>query len=190
MSARDPQAGSDQEEVARVEVIPAREPDDGRVVVPRDRRERLARPDDMDGGHRALPVVSRRVVSGNRDAVRKGHRVALDECRERVRADDAVGVHVKALLHEAHAVERRAVEVGVDGDADSLAEKQELEHRDVPAERPAVQRPRAEERAAERAEGGARLRVRETGDGEPFARWKARTAATCRGPEIASIGPR
>ncbi len=129
-------------------------------------------------------------VGDDGDAVRERHGLPPDERRERVRADDAVAAQVQALLHEAHAVQCRAVEVRVDGDADPLADEQELEHGDVPAERAAVERPRAEERAAERPERGARARVGEARDGQPVDPLEGAVAATVSGPEIASIGPR
>ena len=132
----------------------------------------------------------RRVRSGNGDAVRKRHRLLLDERRERVRADDAVPGQVEALLHEAHAVDGRAVDVRVDGNADPLADEQELEDGDVPAERAAMQRARAEERTAERAERRARACVRETGDREPVHPLEGARRGDRLRPEIASIGPR
>ena len=88
------------------------------------------------------------------------------------------------------AVQGRAVVVRVDGDADPLVDEQELEHGDVPAERSAVQRAGAEERAAERPDRRARACVRETRDGEPLHPLEGAHAATVSGPEIASIGPR
>ena len=160
---RNLEARPDQEEVGRIEVIEPRELRDRGVVAPSDRRERLARPHDVDR-QRAMRVlvVMGRVRSDDGDAVRERHRLLLDERRERVRADDAVPGQMEPLLHEAHAVEGRAVVVRVDRDADPLADEQELEDGDVPAERAAVQRAGAEERTAERPERLARACVRET----------------------------
>ena len=84
--------------------------------------------------------------------MRERHRLPLDERRKRVRPDDAVAAQVEAPLQEPDAVQRRAVEVRVDRDADPLADEQELEHGDVPAERAAAERARTEERPAERPE--------------------------------------
>jgi hypothetical protein len=156
---------TDQKEVARVEMIPPCELRDRGVVVARDRRERLARPDHVDPGRRAMPVVMGLVV-GDEGVVGERDRLPLDERRERVRPDDAVAAKVEALLHEAHAVQRRAVVVRVDRNADPLAHEQELEHRHVPAERAVVKCARAEERAAERPHRGSRARVREARDRE------------------------
>ena len=95
------------------------------------------------------------------------------------------------LLHEPHAVQRRPVVVRVDGDVDPLADEQELEHGDVPAERAAPKRARAEERAAERPESLARARVGEARAREPVrSAGRRASAATVFGPETASIGPR
>ena len=55
--ARHVEARPDQEEVARVEVIPLCDFRDRGVVVARDRRKGLAGTDDMNPGQRALAVV-------------------------------------------------------------------------------------------------------------------------------------
>ena len=150
-------------------MIAPRELRDRGVVAPRDRRERLARADDVNPAPRAMRVAVMGGAGGDDlDAVRERNRVPAGERRQRVRADDAVAAQVEALLHEAHAVQRRPVVVRIDRDADPLADEQELEDGDVPAERAAVQRARTEERATERAHRRASARVRETGDREPL----------------------
>jgi hypothetical protein len=103
-----------------------------------------------------------------------------------VRPHDAVAPQVEPVLQQPDAVQRRAVVVGVDRDDDSLADEQELEDRDVPAERSLPQRPRPEERPAERPESELAMPV----TGRWWIRWNCRTAATVAGPAIASIGPR
>src|SRR5207244_7597326 len=90
-----------------------------------------------------------------------------DDGSERVRADDAVATEMHPMLHESHAAQRRTVEVRVHRDIDSLADEQELEHGDVPAELSAPERPRAEERAPERPEGLPCPRVGDAGDADP-----------------------
>ena len=66
---RDLQARPDQQVVGRIEAIEPREPRDGGVIAPRDRRERLARAHDVDR-NLVTPLVMRRVVAGDGDAVR------------------------------------------------------------------------------------------------------------------------
>jgi hypothetical protein len=166
---RNPQARPDQQELARVEMVQARELRNGRVVLTGEPRKRVARTHDVDGGQRALRLRGLVMLCVNLggDGTRERHGVALDERRERVRPDDAVAAQVEALLHDTHAVQGRPVEVRVHGNADPLADEQELEHGYVPAERSAVQCPRPKERTSERPEGLARARVREPGDGQP-----------------------
>src|SRR5207244_9576885 len=54
------------------------------------------------------------------------------------------------MLHESHAAQRRTVEVRVHRDIDSLADEQELEHGDVPAELSAPERPPGKDRKSTR----------------------------------------
>ena len=79
----------------------------------------------------------------------------------------------------------RRVEVAVDRRAEALAHEQELEHRDVPAERARAQRPRPEERPAERAERPARPDVGEAGDRQPLASLERAGSAHGRRPDDA-----
>src|SRR5215472_1784728 len=175
---RDPELRPDQEEVGRIEMVQLRELRDRRVVALRQPGERVARPDDVDQERTVRMVRLRLVGPGlvgrvrlacHHDGPRQRYGLTPHDCGERVRADDPVPAQVEALLEEPDAVQRRAVEVRVDGDTDALPEEEELEHRDVPAEGAAVQRPRAEERAAERTEGRARPLVGDAGDGQPVA---------------------
>ena len=64
------------------------------------------------------------LVVRDEGVVGERHRLPLDERGERVRPDDAVAAQVEARLHETHAVERRAVVVRVDRNADPLADEQ------------------------------------------------------------------
>ena len=163
---RHSQACSDQEVVGRVEVVQPCEPADRRVVVAREPRQRVSRTDHVHGGQGAAPVaVILAYLDGDR--ARERHGVVALECGERVRSDNPVAAQVETPLHGTHAVQGRTVEIRVHRDADPLADEQELEHGDVPAERASPQRPRAEQRPAERPERLARPRIREPGDRQP-----------------------
>src|SRR5256885_5077005 len=109
-------------------------------------------------------VVSRVVGRGDRDGTRERHGFPLHDGSEGVWTDDAVAAEVHSMLQEPHAMERRAVEVRVDGNVDPLAEEHELEHGDVPAELAAPQRPCAEERSSERTERLPRARIGDARD--------------------------
>ena len=76
-----------------------------------------------------------------------------------MRPGDAVHIEPVLPLVAAQRALRGRVEVAVDRDERAVAGEEELEHRDIPAEHPQAQRPPAEERLAERAEGLARAQA-------------------------------
>jgi hypothetical protein len=102
--------------------------------------------------------------------VRRERNPALDPERgERARADDPVRGELLVALVPPERLRSLRAEVSVErAVVEAAAREQELEHRDVPAEPAGDERPRAEERVAERAEPHACALADDPVRGEPF----------------------
>src|SRR5205085_5865410 len=138
------EARSRQEDVARSHAVRTLERANGRPVAGGDRGERVAGPDEVgvvdDGAVDCGVTRVRRAAAGEERALRRRPRDPVDG--EPVGALEAAYRPLRPRPEVAVQVRRR----------EAATAEQELEHGDVPADSPARERPRAEERPSEPAE--------------------------------------